>query len=242
MQNRTGFLFHLLLWLCLLWLGCVREEVASDLEAPPPPQFIPRSPDTSLTEQGVDAVPEGDYIYVVWQPSPANDLAGYRLYRQAEEGLERTLINDGEELEYLDRDPQLAPDPQTGLSQGFYYWVSAYDFSGNESALSTECYYRLMPKPALFPPVIQGAGVTISWSYAEPALSQVNHFVIRLFEPVNEQWNPIWIIEYELFDPLSVNYPYPLAVGTYRIVVDAIGASAAELPMGSEASIDFIVP
>jgi len=204
--------------------------------------ITPRSNETDLIEQGIDAVPDGDYIYLSWMPSAATDLAGYRLYRMAEDSVDQELIAelDPNTTYYEDRDSLLAPNSGTGLSQGFYYWVTAYDESGNESSLSEEAYYKLIAKPDLTDPIIQENSITFSWSYNQTQLA--SYFVVRLFEWADGGWNPFWLYKHEEFFPLQVNYDPSLDSGIYRYQVDVVGSTPAELPSGSEKSLQFTIP
>lgn len=235
-------LLTLALLCCLLLAGCGREEIAADVEPPPQVQFTLRSAETDLAEQGIDAVPDGHYIYLSWLPSPAGDLAGYRLYRQAEDSLEQELIDELEPsaTEYEDRDSVLAPSSGTGLSQGFYYWITAFDQSGNESPLSEEAYYKLIPKADLSEPLIQESSLVLSWSYSQ--MQSASYFVVRLFRWVGNAWEPFWLQEHEEFFPLQVSYDQPLASGVYRYQVDVVGSSPEKLPSGSEKALQFVIP
>lgn len=233
--------------------GCVSEKIAADLEPPPVPQFIPRSSELDLVEQGVDATAEGNYIYIAWYPSDAGDLAGYRVYRQAQdsvsflppeliEDLPLSELSSASTPDYLDRSSLLAPNAQTGLSSGFYYWVSAYDAGGNESGLSESAFYKLLPKATLSPPVQQNDSLVIQWGYTSASVSQVDYFVVRLFQSSGGDWVPFWLQQHSFFDPLRVVYPQPLAAGTYRVQVDVVGAAPSDQPAGSESALMFNLP
>ncbi len=242
----------ILLALSLSFASCVREEIAADLDPPPTPEFIVRSSDTTLVEQGIDAVPEGDFIALSWLAAEAQDLAGYRIYRQAEDSMDflppelvadLTLADLGLQSlpNFLDNSPVLTPNSQTGLSQGFFYWVSAYDASGNESGLSVDAYYKLMPKPVLTPPLVQSDSLVLSWSYSQAAVSQVDYFVVRLYDASTGVWTPFWMQQHALFDPLQVIAPLPAGSGLYLFQVDVVGASVPGRPVGSEAALQFEV-
>lgn len=230
----------------LFLTGCGREEIAADMDPPPVVQFTARSADTVLIEQGIDAVPDGDYIYLNWLLSQADDVAGYRLYRQAEDTTARQQIADleGDATEYEDRDTVLAPDPETGLSTGFYYWITAYDESGNESALSDQekAYFRLMAKPNPNPPTVWSDSLRLSWSYMLDDPFEVDYYVLRLLHLVDGQWTPFWLETYQEYSQLSTYYYGSLSSGTYRLKVDVVGATPADLPSGSESWLEFDVP
>lgn len=223
-----------------LFSGCGKEKFAADTEPPAQMQFTPRSAETDSIETGIDAVPEGNYIYLSWLPSAALDLAGYRLYRMSEDSSEKQIIADGLELtEYTDRDANLAPNSQTGFSQGFYYWVTALDESSNESALSAEAYYRLMDKPVLSNPVAQGDSLILSWSYNHLDPTVTSGFIVRLNRLESGVWTPIFLENHQEFFPLTSIFIGPLTAGTYRYQVDVVGATSVLLPSGSEAAVQF---
>lgn len=243
-DNKNHWLkvaFTILLLCAGLQFGCVSEKIATDLEPPPIVQITPRSDDTALVEQGIDAVPEGHWIFLSWLASPAEDLAGYRIYRKAEDSLNVELIVELAEniTQYEDHDPVLAPNQTTGLSQSFSYWVTAFDESGNESALSEEATYKLLIKPMLFPPANQGGNVKLSWSNVDPGGS-FSYYILRLFEWNSGQWVPFWAWKYQLPSPLEFLYTGQLNNGgTYRFQVDISGTTPLE---GSEAALTFTYP
>jgi hypothetical protein len=224
----------------LIAMGCAKDRIAADTEPPSSVQLVIRSDDTATVELGIDAVPEGNYVYLSWYPSTDPDLAGYRLYRQAEDSVDKVIVVEGlEATEYTDRDAVLAPNSQTGFSMGFYYWVTAFDESGNESPLSASAYYRLMDKPALSTPVVQGDSLIMSWSYNHLDPTVTSGFVVRLHRRNGAFWTPIYNHYYQEFFPLTLVYNGLLTPGEYRYQVDVVGASPQDLPTGSEEMIEF---
>ena len=69
-------------------------------------------------------------VRVSWQANTESDLAGYKIYYGTQAGSYSTTINVANVLQYS----------LTGLSEGstYYFAVTAYDQSGNESSFSTE--------------------------------------------------------------------------------------------------------
>ncbi len=69
-------------------------------------------------------------VSVSWQPNTESDLAGYKIYYGGQTGSYSTTINVANVQQYS----------VTGLSEGstYYFAVTAYDQSGNESSYSTE--------------------------------------------------------------------------------------------------------
>jgi len=232
----------LVLQLIFMLVGCASEEIAVDIDPPVVVEITPRSNDDAILETGIDAVPDGDYIYISWLPSLANDLAGYRIYRMEDVvDADRTMIEEVEAnaTEYEDRDSVLAPDQATGHSSGFKYWVTAFDESGNESSLSEEAYYKLLLKPDLIGYEVGTDSLLLNWSYDLTSGADV-YFVIRLFEGAESV--PFWTKAYNLFSPLQVAYPGTLNPGQYVYKVDVVGVTPEEMPSGSEASHQFSIP
>jgi hypothetical protein len=79
---------------------------------------------------GLIVFAEPGRVRLLWEPSPADDLAGYLIYRQGEggAGFERLRAEPGLELEY--------EDTAVSSGRGYSYYVSAVDLSGNESEAS----------------------------------------------------------------------------------------------------------
>lgn len=236
------------LGLGLLLIGCAREEIASDQEPPPVPQFIPRGADTLFVKQGIDAVPEGDFIDLSWLPSEADDLGGYRIYRRAEDSadvvppelvvdLTTAQLAGDIFLSYVDNGDVLFSDS----SAGFFYWVSAYDESGNESAPSESAYFRLMKKADLQAPLVVADTLQLSWNYTGDPF-EVDYFVVRLFRQQGGVWTPFWLYKYNVYFPAQVDYVGVLAGGAYRYQVGVVGASPPDRPSGSEAAWQFDIP
>jgi uncharacterized protein len=96
-----------------------RTVTPRDLTPPPPPLNLVAVP----TSRGVE---------LRWEPSPAPDLAGYRVYR-VRVG-EATPVRLNRELA---QQPYFV-DTQASPGQTYYYWVTAVDISGNESQTSEE--------------------------------------------------------------------------------------------------------
>ncbi len=77
---------------------------------------------------GLSATPNETYINISWNPNPESDLAGYRIYRS----------NGGDfEIIGFTPSPDTSYNDDTGIPpKTFSYKISAYDSTGNESALS----------------------------------------------------------------------------------------------------------
>ena len=107
---------------------------------------------------------------VSWNPNSENDLAGYKLYYGTSSGNYGSPVNVGNQTSYI----------VTGLGAGTYYFaVTAYDMSGNESGYSNEVSKTIVAVP----PVISGiatqnvsaTGATIIWTTDVASSSQVEY-------------------------------------------------------------------
>ncbi len=106
---------------------------------------------------------------LTWNANSEVDLAGYKVYFGTSSGAYGPAINIGKQTNYT----------VTNLGIGTYYFaVTAYDTSGNESPFSLE---RSKTFSGSTPPVISGvlatgitsSGVTILWNTNQAATSQV---------------------------------------------------------------------
>lgn len=102
----------------------VESALASEREVQYEDRYPPRPP------TGLIVFAEPGHARVLWEPSIADDLAGYIVYRRAPDGsgFERLTTEPRLELEYL--------DTAVASGRGYSYYVSAIDLSGNESEAS----------------------------------------------------------------------------------------------------------
>lgn len=109
---------------------------------------------------------------LTWNPNTESDLAGYKVYYGTQAGTYSQVTNVGNVTTYV----------ISGLTEGstYYFAVTAYDTSGNESGSSAEVSKTFVDTT---PPVISAIAATnisnasavISWSTDEPATSQVEY-------------------------------------------------------------------
>jgi hypothetical protein len=93
----------------------VRSIETRDVFSPPPPgNFI--------------ASFEGGYVLLLWNESPAKDVAGYRIYREDKKTASRILLQKELITALSFRDTQTESDKQ------YEYTIQAMDTHGNESA------------------------------------------------------------------------------------------------------------
>ncbi|HTN42830.1 MAG TPA: fibronectin type III domain-containing protein, partial [Nitrospiria bacterium] len=109
--------------------------------------------------------------------SPLTDLAGFKVYYGTSSGIYSTTIDAGNQTTYT----------VTGLGTGtFYFTVTAYDSSGNESGFSNEGSKTFADTT---PPVISAigagsitsSGATITWTTNEASDTQVQYGITTAY-------------------------------------------------------------
>lgn len=105
----------------------VESQDSSHLQVSTADVFPPAAP------TGLEAVASPTGVVLSWNPSPARDLAGYNVYRQAS--------TSAPSAAWTKLNPQLLPtptyfDPQPSAPGAVQYAVSAVDHAGNESPRS----------------------------------------------------------------------------------------------------------
>ena len=217
----------------LICCGCGEDTTGEDITPPSPPILVEKGDESSILESGIDAVPEGDWIRIEWYLNIEDDLAGYEIWRVAEDDTGETgEINDflqiivlsmeeltsTELLYHIDRDPQIEPDPDTGFGRGVYYYICAFDQSGNVSSPSDTTYYKLLPKP-INVHFDTTEVYTISCSYPFITAGPI-YFTIRVIDLSGNSYK--WLnISTFYNDPFSIVYnDEPLETGDYSLRID----------------------
>lgn len=161
--------------ICLLFGIILTSCSKEDLTPPDPPVLIPHGDDADTIEAGIDAVPEGNWIYLEWRENTEEDLAGYIVYRDSLPGPGFSSVTP------------VITDPFT-LDQGvtlgipYYYTVTAVDMTGNESMGGDTLHYTLVSKPSLIFPLdndlLSPGEIIFRWE-----LDPVNegYFIVKIF-------------------------------------------------------------
>jgi hypothetical protein len=94
-----------------------------------------------------------NFIELFWNPNPERDIAGYTIYVSSSYNGRYTQVGTSQEPYFIDR----------GAINGVYYYyaVTAYDFDGNESPMSTDVAYDV-PRP-------EGYNVVLGEYHVSPA-------------------------------------------------------------------------
>lgn len=113
-------------------------------------------------------------VNLSWSPNTDADLAGYKVYYGTASRTYGTPVNVGIVSAYT----------LTGLNAGTYYFaVTAYDSSGNESAFSNEASLAISATPDTTAPLVSGvssssltsSAATITWTTNEASDTQVEY-------------------------------------------------------------------
>ncbi len=178
-------------------LGCT--QVREDPDPPSPPHWVEKSPPEALVEAGIDAISSGSpAILLMWNANSEPDLAGYIIYRAdttashpfqpiAEIDLIQTWESDTSFI-----DEMLHPYVD------YYYYLTARDHAGNESAPSDTIQYRLMQACQPLSPVDQTLNVdalTFSWIDPLGAHTYTQEYVLRV-EALAPEPHTVWLARF----------------------------------------------
>ncbi|HID95180.1 MAG TPA: fibronectin type III domain-containing protein [Candidatus Latescibacteria bacterium] len=201
--------------------------------APAAPVLLGSQPETSPSDYGTGAIPDGDWIRVVWIP-PQDELSGYEVYRRSEEATGDSLIAFVPVVDVV----EISPDTVSWIDEGvshyvrYFYRIRAVNRTGRRSDFSNMADYKLLPKPILDAPrgEVREATPEFRFWWGGEA-SWITAYVIKL---IDSKGGHVWISEkiylrgYE--QPVITYYNSDgrarepqLSPGLYRWRVDVIG-------------------
>lgn len=218
-------LLILMLAVILLLCACAgTDDDDVDITPPIPPVLTPHHGDTgdppvvyegqtiyiNDDNNGIDTVPDGDWIRVSWEPFKDTDLSHVKIWRYNNFATEPVLIDSISATHdyYLDTDSQLTE------RVWYSYFIDLVDLAGNESRSDTVSY-ALLSKSLLLSPA-NGATIApqsnpldarFSWNRSGMA----GKFRLLLMD---ENYNYVW--HQDLYvaleaDPLFIQIPINLA-------------------------------
>lgn len=155
--------------------GCTRHDFH--------PSYGPPSPPTGLRTQTGD-----NSIELFWDPNPEPNVAGYNVYVSSSYNGRYQEIGSTHLTQFLDN----------GALNGntYYYAVTAYDFDGNESALSKDVAYDI-PRP-------EGYGVVLN-DYRTVPMTAGYEFSTYTVVPYNDKNCDMWFENYNGVFYMDVN-------------------------------------
>ncbi|MCD6170702.1 MAG: hypothetical protein J7J76_09170 [Candidatus Latescibacteria bacterium] len=205
-----------------------------DRVPPAAPVLLETGPEESFRESGIDAVPQDDWIRIEWTVGEGKDLAGYEIYRRAEDEAALSLIFTLPvgEVEETSPDTAFWHDKSVRILVRYFYQMRSFDSSGNRSDFSNTVDYKLLPKLLPIWPkgeIEDGAPEFQFWWGQNP--EEVSSIIIRLLDSGDK---PLWIskpvvprgygekvvVEYNFDGRAAIPVLHP---GSYRWRVDSIG-------------------
>ncbi len=210
-----------LLAVLILLSACAGSDQDEEDETPPvPPVLVPHLGDTGdppvvyegqtiyLNDEnnGIDTVPDGNWIRVSWNPFKDTDLSHVKIWRFSNFDPEPALIDSISATEdyYLDTDSQLTE------RVWYSYFVDLVDLAGNVSVSDTTSY-ALLSKSILLSPengeTISPLNAQFSWNRSGSA---GKFRLLLLDESYNYVWHQDLYVALEV-DPLTISMPTNLA-------------------------------
>jgi len=203
----------------MLLTSCAGEdETDKDTDPPFPATLIPHLGDTGdpptdyyntpqpvvLSEEnnGIDAVPDGDWIRLTWLPFIDTDLSHMNIWRYDEYNPEPVLVDTKPTNieQFLDSNSSLQ------IGTRYSYYIDLVDFSGNSSTSDTVSY-ALLSKVILVAPAnnttVTPGNINFTWNRSGFA----SKFRAMVFdENHNYIWHQDLVVSFEE-DPLSISFP-----------------------------------
>jgi len=193
-----------------LLAGCAGEDQEGNDKTPPiRPTMIPHMGDTgdfpatlNDSNNGIDAVPEGQWIRLQWNPFVDNDLSHVHIYRFSDIDPTSTQIANipANTDTYLDQSPLVE---RTWYS----YYIELFDASGN-STVSDTVSYAILAKTNLLSPengdTVDASNLEFFWNRAD---DRTGFYRVLLFD---EDYLLYWHEDFHLAtedDPLHVQLP-----------------------------------
>ena len=193
--------------------------------------------DTLVVEQGIDAVPESDGIFLAWYSLRDPNISRYTIYRMKGETYFQPLRSIDLENASPGKDTTYTDDNQeAGLDLNVYYsyFVTATNKNGEEGMPLDTVKYLLIDKPQLIRPNgefydPQSDGLPLlEWKFVDIQ----DQYILRIENILFEQVHYIGIFQSNYDNDLQItdlnaieNFP-PFAPGDYRWRIDSVGPEA----------------
>lgn len=186
----------------LLCLYCSSPTGKINLDRPLPLSMVQKtaSSDTTLNENGIDAVPDSNIIQVVWHPYMGiNEVKRFNIYRSNEQSGTQSF----DFLDYIDIENSFEQDTtyldgRVTLNQYYYYFVTVVDKDNQESFPSDTVKYQLLQKATASSPNggLFNAGDTIQFGFIIPSETYANGYILRIERLIGANNKELTYIDY----------------------------------------------
>ncbi|MDY6916133.1 MAG: hypothetical protein SVM86_07445 [Candidatus Cloacimonadota bacterium] len=160
---KNGLILVLIL---IFIMSCAGEDtLGTDTTPPEEPVMVPHLGDTGdiagdeiinysnysgYENNGIDAVPEDNWIKIQWESLVDNDIDYIQILRfnlQQQTPIKIDSVSYTTQNHYTDQ----FQNYDTAVNKNWFYYITVYDIAGNYSISDTTCY-RLIDKPQLLSP------------------------------------------------------------------------------------------
>lgn len=175
--------FFLLLGMILFTLAC-RNQSNNPQTKPGPVWLVTAAPDTAWNERGIDALPEGNAIYLAWVPDEDGLAAEFEVWRGQASGGSMTLLATAAAHDTAHVDDSVA------LYTRYTYMVRAVSDEGDHSEPSDTLSYLLLGKAQNLAATAE-AVPTFSWE--DPNVPPEGNYFIRVMETATQRriWSAV---------------------------------------------------
>ena len=183
--------FFLIVMAIFAILSCSDNSQFND-EPPSAVIWVAPSSDMDENETGIDAVPEGNSIYLNWYRSVDDLVIGYEIYRSVQRNgsyqiTANTQVLKNDDTLYVD-----SVDPAM-VNRRLYYYIMAVNDIGTHSESSDTISYMLIDKAINLLPLGYETSHRPKMSWEDPNLQPKNNFIIRLLNSITN--NHVWMYQ-----------------------------------------------
>ncbi|GAB1365461.1 hypothetical protein MASR1M36_03320 [Candidatus Cloacimonadaceae bacterium] len=212
--------FILALLLLIFVFSCSGDDpIDTDTVAPVAPTLIPHLGDTGddpiivdghnvfLNDDinGIDAVSEGNWIKVPWDPFVDSDLSHVKVYRFSQSNPEPVLVNTIPAAEdyYLDQSSLVE-------REWYSYFIELYDAAGNFSVSDTVSYALLAKSNLVYPgngEAVNPSGMNLIWNRGD---SDTSRFRVLVWDDTDRLiYSPLYFYAPTQENPPPPQVPFP---------------------------------
>lgn len=155
---------------------------------------------------GMDTVPDGNWIKIPWEPFIDNDLSHVKIFRFSEANPEPILLNTVPAVDdyYLDQSPLVE-------REWYSYYIELYDASGNFSVSDTSSYSILAKSLPTYPAdgsTVSLNNLTLKWNIGD---SNTTRFRVLVWNNSNELiYSTLYFYAPTQENPPPPQVPFPI--------------------------------